>query len=1147
MIRRWLCTNGHDGDGSVLACPACGLPVSIQTVKASAVVEETMTGDVRDLVFMEAFPPFAPSRMRPPEAPNGYHPSPSAGDSPDETLQKPSNGPATRPSEPPTVAAPPSAVVAPPPDAPDMTLQKPATIPPDGRPTNLKVWGPPTEPAPQNHGETLVRPTVPSSAKQPTSVPQATVTGYEILGILGRGGMGVVYKARQVGLNRIVALKMILSGAHASDEELQRFRTEAEAVARLRHPNIVQIFDIGERDGRPHFALEYCEGGSLQQQLDGTPMDPRRAATLLATLAEAVAHAHAHGIIHRDLKPANILLTADGEPKLTDFGLAKRIDEDQGQTGTEAVLGTPTYMAPEQAAGKTRQVGPSADLYSLGAIFYDLLTGRPPFRGTTVLDTIQMVQTAEPVPPRRLQPGVPADLQTICLKCLEKDPHRRYPGAKALAEDLRAYLDGRPIQARPTTALERGWKWARRKPALAGLVALAVLTPLVVAGVSLGFSLHLAGLNTQISEQNDALGEKTTALEDSNTTLEAQKVQLEARKVELENSQTKLQTALQDLQERQNKLEKALSGEQSAKEDAQTSFLEAQVASDDLLNLARVELRKPGSEKMRQTILRRAVSMCKRFTARPGDYPVARLRAARAHRLTGDLEVALNETPAAIANYDTSMGLYDGLIREGDKAAVSGVDYRAESLELSVQLWAALVRTNDARAPALLRDTLARVEALDDATRARPEYRRPHAILVGNRGLLHQLGGDLVAARRDYDRAIAWLGTLADRPDSALERARLLVHRASLTTQTGGDPKAARRDCAEAIASLGKMAKPSDDPMIAAELGRAHNVDAGLAAQAGDMEAARQSYQDAVNLFLKLHELAPLVPDYAHLLAVAQRELGRHLLRMKRTNPARKELDASLTALRTLAERYPDVPAYRFDLGRVRHEVGVVLVSARDLTRAVASFEAAETKFAALAEAEPNRPDIRLALLGVYRNLIYCRDRQARQAIERSESRAAAEYVAQLVALRKKYEQALPKATEGTPWREQARLWGERLMMRYEQIRTLRTLANVLEADGSHQGMAQAMADLRALVDASWSGNLRSAATYSRALGLARTARPELAGDYGKKALALLGPLAASGMPGLGERLDGADFAALRKAYPEEVRRLKERWQGAMK
>ena len=604
--------------------------------------------------------------------------------------------------------------------------------------------------------------------------------------------------------------------------------------------------------------------------------------------------------------------------------------------------------------------------------------------------------------------------------------------------------------------------------------------------------------------------------------------------------------ALFKLRERQDKLEKALKGEQSAKEDAQTSFLEAQTASDDLLNLARVELRRPGSEKIRQVILRRAVSMCKRFTTRPGDYPVARLRAARAHRLTGDLEVALNETSAAIINYETALGYYDGLLKEGDKAALADVDYRAESLDLAVQLWGALVRTSEGRAKDILRDTLARIDALDAATRARPEYLRPHAILVGNRGLLHQLGGELAAARNDYDRAIAWLGSLSSRPESALERARLLVHRASLTSQSGGDTKAAREDCAGAILALRKMAEPSDDPMIAAELGRAYSIDAGLAARGDDPESARKSYQDAVDMFRTLHERAPLVPNYAHLLAVAQGELGSHLLRMKRLDASRKELDTSLAALRTLAERYPDISAYRFDLGRIETSEGVALVSAGELTRAVTSFEAAESAFAALVESEPKRPDIRLALLGVYRNLIYCRDRQARQAMARSESQVAAGHVAQLLALRKKYEKALP-AAGGASRTEQARLWWERLLMRYEQIRTLRALADVLEAAGSYQGMAQAVADLRPLVDATWPGNLRSAATLSRAMALARTARPGLADEYGKQALALLLPLAATGLPTLGDRLDGADFAALRKAYPAEVQSVRERWQKATK
>ena len=1175
MIRRWHCMNGHSGDGAIHACPACGLPVSVRTVKDPAPVgENTLVGEapsaaqVQDLIFSEVnetLPPVSPSRQRAYEVPNGFRASPPVNASPEETLQKPLGAGESRSIEPPTILPPPRPTA--PLSNPDETLQKPASIAPQGPPTerafaapssgvptspltHLMGEGPTTAPAPPNHGETLVRPSESSASRAATQVPQASLTGYEILGVLGRGGMGVVYKARQVGLNRLVALKMILSGAHASSEELMRFRIEAEAVARLRHPNIVQIFDIGERDGRPFFALEYCEGGSLQQKLDGTPMQPRLAAALMATLASAMDHAHGNGIVHRDLKPANILLMADGSPKITDFGLAKRLDDDQGQTGDEAVLGTPTYMAPEQAQGKTRQVGPQADLYALGAILYDLLTGRPPFRGTTALDTIQMVQTAEPIPPSRLQPGVPADLQTICLKCLEKDPAKRYAGAAALAEDLRAFIEGRPIQARPSTAFERAWKWARRKPALAGLVGLAVLTPLVVAAVSLGFTLHLSGLNDRITQQNDDLEGQTIALEKNNIALGNEKEKLETK-------QRELVKASQELKEGQDELRAALAREGDAKREAQRSSFEAQEAIADLIKIARVELRRPGSEGVRRVILQRAVTMCKQFTDRPGDYPVARLGAARSQRLTGDLKVSLGELPAAIKNYDTASGLYAGLIRDGAKAAVENVDYRAESLDLAVQLWAALVRTNAPRAKGVLDDTLSRLAGLDASTRERPEYLRPHAILVGNRGLVRQLAGELSPARKDYDRAIGWLAALTG-PDAKLERARLLVHRASLTLQSRGDTGLARKDSAEAISSLRKMAEPSDDPMIAAELGRAYSIDAGLAAQGGDLEAARGSYQDAVDLLQKLHERAPLVPNYAHLLAVARGELGSHLLLMKRTPAARKELGESLAALRKLAKRPPGEVLYRFDLGRIETSQGVALVHANELPDAVLSFEAAESAFAALVESQPDRPDIRLALLGVYRNLIYCHTRQAHEALDRGSSQEAERHVAQLLTLRKKYEDSIPPAREASTWAERARRWKELLLMRYEQIGTLRALVEVLETERSYERMAQAVAEFRAeprpLVDALWPENLRSAATLSRAMALANLdrARPladrsRLAARYGKMALALLEPLASSGLPDLNESLEGADFAALRKAYPKEVQRLQTLWQRATK
>ena len=299
----------------------------------------------------------------------------------------------------------------------------------------------------------------------PRERPIPSIDGYEILGELGRGGMGVVYRARQVLLNRSCVLKMILAGAHADAEAIVRFLAEAEAVARMQHPNVVQIHHIGEADGLPFFELEYVEGGSLDRRLDGTPWPARRAAELIEALARGVAEAHRLGIVHRDLKPANVLLAADGTPKVTDFGLAKSQAMDSGLTRTDLIMGSPQYMAPEQASGRTREVGPAADVYALGAILYELLTGRPPFRAATVLETLEQVKNAEPVPPGKLQPGLARDLETICLKCLQKDPSRRYATAGELADDLGRWRTGAPINARPIpvlgTGLEMGQASAR--------------------------------------------------------------------------------------------------------------------------------------------------------------------------------------------------------------------------------------------------------------------------------------------------------------------------------------------------------------------------------------------------------------------------------------------------------------------------------------------------------------------------------------------------------------------------------------------------------------------------------------------------------------------------------------------------------------
>ncbi len=326
------------------------------------------------------------------------------------------------------------------------------------------------------------------------------VPGYEVLGLLGKGGMGVVYQARHLALGRVVALKMILHAEHAGEEERRRFRSEAEAVARLQHPHVVQVFEVGEHQGLPFMALEYCPGGSLSDRLDGTPWPPAKAAALVETLARAVSAAHQAGLVHRDLKPANVLLSAEDQPKVSDFGLAKRMDA-RGMTQTGAVVGTPSYMAPEQASGDTRQIGPAADVYALGAILYELLTGRPPFKAATAMDTVLQVLAEEAVPIRRLQPKVPRDLETVCLKCLHKDAGKRYPSAEALAEDLHRYLAHEPVRARPTSAWERGWKWARRRPATAALAVLGVGAPLSLLILGLVYNARVQEARADVDRQ----------------------------------------------------------------------------------------------------------------------------------------------------------------------------------------------------------------------------------------------------------------------------------------------------------------------------------------------------------------------------------------------------------------------------------------------------------------------------------------------------------------------------------------------------------------------------------------------------------------------------------------------------------------------
>ncbi len=369
-------------------------------------------------------------------------------------------------------------------------------------------------------------------APDPSPAPMPAVAGYEVQELVGRGGMGKVYRARHVALGRVVAIKVM---SHEQDERLTaRFRDEARAVAKLQHPNIAQLFDTGTADGRPYYSLEFADGGTLAGKWDGKPQDPAAVSAVTETVARAIQHSHEHGILHRDLKPGNVLLAADGTPKVADFGLAKELPSaaagvstlpgGNALTRTGEVVGTPAYMPPEQASGVTSSLTAAADVYSLGAMLYEGLTGRPPFTAPDALQTLFLVLASDPVPPKTLQPKLPADLNTICLKCLEKQPKKRYATAGELADDLGRWRRGEPIVARPVGRVERAVKWAKRNKAGAALVGLSAVFLVALIGFAVAQvvnAVQLRAANDELAAKNEELGRANADLERSKGETEA--------------------------------------------------------------------------------------------------------------------------------------------------------------------------------------------------------------------------------------------------------------------------------------------------------------------------------------------------------------------------------------------------------------------------------------------------------------------------------------------------------------------------------------------------------------------------------------------------------------------------------------------------
>jgi serine/threonine-protein kinase len=666
------------------------------------------------------------------------------------------------------------------------------------------------------------------------------VPGYEIVGELGRGGMGVVYKARQKGLNRWVALKMVLAGAHASPHQLARFRIEAEAIAHLQHPNIVQVYEVGEQNGLPYFSLEFVDGGSLEKQVHRQAQPPRDAAHMVETLARAMAYAHENGIIHRDLKPANVLLTKSGIPKITDFGLAKRLEDDSSQTKSGTLMGTPSYMAPEQARGDTHNIGPLADVYSLGALLYELLTGRPPFLGATPMATVLMVTREEPLVPTRLQPGVPRDLETICLKCLQKDTQERYRSALELAEDLGRFLSDEPILARPVPAWERVTRWCARNPRVAALLGAVAFLLVTVAVGSLAAAWKIS--REKEKAENNAQAEKLARKDADRNAQEAKEAQALASK----QAQLAFGTVYDVVTKADEKLKDKAAMGPLRKELLELAMTNLGQVARDLVSSSKAErtmgvaLQRMGTlcEQMGKTddaigAYKNALSIFERLIEQYPEEDRNRANAAVCYDNLADMGREVEADPAVLFTYyRKALELREALAADPENEVIPAKECR-QLLSISyVKLGTLALWVGDpAQALAYGRKALAQSQA---AAAADPADVR--AVRLYNSGALLILG-----------RACTHQG-LTQEGRGYLDQCRKL--RLEMVQ-------------AEPLSALAKQ-----------ELGRALEASGDLEMELGQVQAARDSYQQAQEVFAGLAEKDSGNPEIQWYLANVRYALG---------------------------------------------------------------------------------------------------------------------------------------------------------------------------------------------------------------------------------------------------------------------------------
>jgi serine/threonine protein kinase len=791
----------------------------------------------------------------------------------------------------------------------------------------------PASRVPSDSPEFTLRPKQGSRPKVP-GLP--AIAGYEVLSELGRGGMGVVYKARQAKLNRLVALKMILAANRASAKDLARFHIEAEAVAQLVHPNIVQLYEIGEREGCPFFSLEFVTGGTLADRAESKAQPPRRAARIVRELAQAMDFAHRRGIIHRDLKPANVLLSLPDDwsppregapfpmdvclPKITDFGLAKRLEGDGGQTRDGAIMGTPNYMAPEQARGKNKDVGPPADIYALGSILYDLLTGTPPFRGTTIMETLQQVVHHEPVPPRKRNALVPSDLSTICLKCLEKDPAKRYASAGDLAEDLRRYLEGEPISARPSSMLERGVKWARRRPTSAALVAVSVLA---VIGMSAG------GVAFGAREKQNAANEHALMTQ--------------------ADEQKNIAESERDRAERQRRR-------------AEANFLDACAAVDELL--ARVGSQRlahePRMEKVRRELLHKAHQFYEKFLRESGDDPVVRWQAARSCLQLGEIERMLGETKEAEDHYRQALGLLGKLREQFPADARYRKDEAATHRNLGV-LYGDLRRLDLAEAQHKAAQDLRRQLLAEESDNR--DYLQALATSSADLGEIEFRRGLFPEAKQAFTEALSEMRGAAGSDARRQDVARVL-NLLGQTLHVMGDSRDARAAFEEARDELQRLAaddKNKDVPEYREGLGVTFNNLGRLLRDTNPAEAEK-AYDEALKLSQSLADDFPDTPFYRQELAANLNNLALLKQAAGHYDEAEKLYGRALAVKERLAADLPWAPVYRYQLAGALNNRGLELTTTGRPKEADDFYSRAVTILRDLLKEHPDTPDYEVEL-----------------------------------------------------------------------------------------------------------------------------------------------------------------------------------------